>query len=93
MKSLRKSSRSERSFKDTKASISIHTQIGDDDEKVHKKLHILDQAGQAEEIATDMIKALRQKRQFTRYYFAERSDRDRARQLGGRAKWPNRNKR
>lgn len=74
-------------IKDTKASISIYTQIGGDDEKMHKKLHILDQAGRAEEIATDMIKALRQKRQFTRYYFADKSDRDRAMQLGGRTRW------
>jgi HD superfamily phosphohydrolase len=75
-------------IKDTKATISIYTQIGGDDEKMHKKLHILDQAGNAGEIATDLVKALRQ-RQFTRYYFAEQSDRDRARQLGGRTQWRN----
>jgi uncharacterized protein len=72
-------------IKDPDAAISIYTQIGGDDEKVHKKLHILDQAEGPREITTlsKMIETLRAKRQFTRYYFADEADRDRARQRKG----------
>jgi HD superfamily phosphohydrolase len=72
-------------IKDPNAAISIYTQVGGDDEKVHKKLHILDQAEGPKEITTlsDMIRALQPKRQFTRYYFADDADRDRARQHRG----------
>jgi HD superfamily phosphohydrolase len=66
-------------IRDRDAAISIYTQIGGDDEKVHKKLHILD-AGVPKEITTlsKMIETLRARRQFTRYYFADEADRDKA---------------
>ena len=72
-------------IKDPDAAISIYTQIGGDDEKVHKKLHVLDQAEGPLEITalSKMIEALRARRQFTRYHFADEADRDRARQRGG----------
>lgn len=68
-------------IKDSDAAINIYTQIGGDDEKVHKKLHILDQAAGPREITalSKMIETLRTRRQFTRYYFADEADRDRAR--------------
>ena len=71
--------------KDPDAAISIYAQIGGDDEKVHKKLHVLDQAEGPREITTlsKMIETLRSKRQFTRYYFADEADRDKARQRKG----------
>jgi HD superfamily phosphohydrolase len=67
-------------IKDEGAAISLYTQIGGDDEKTHKKLHILD-ANWPREI-TDLsrvVRELAQKQQFTRYYFESESDRDRAR--------------
>jgi hypothetical protein len=72
-------------IKDPDAAISIYTQIGGDDEKVHKKLHVLDQAEGPREITalSKMIETLRAKRQFTRYFFADEADRDRARQRKG----------
>ncbi len=72
-------------IKDPNAAISIYTQIGGDDEKVHKKLHILDQAEGPKEITrlSTMIETLQTKRQFTRYYFADEADRDRVRQRRG----------
>ncbi len=72
-------------IKDPDAAISIYTQIGGDDEKVHKKLHVLDQAEGPREITalSSMIETLQAKRQFTRYYFADENDRDKARQSRG----------
>ncbi|HXF89850.1 MAG TPA: HD domain-containing protein [Xanthobacteraceae bacterium] len=68
-------------IKDEGAAIGIYTQIGGDDDKTHKKLHILD-AGQPREI-TELSVVVRElaekKRQFTRYYFETESDRNRAR--------------
>ncbi len=68
-------------IKDESAAIGIYTQIGGDDEKTHKKLHILD-AGRPREI-TELSVVVRElaekKRQFTRYYFETESDRNRAR--------------
>ncbi len=71
-------------IRDPDAAISIYTQIGGDDEKVHK-VHVLDQAEGPKEITrmSGMINTLRTKRQFTRYYFANEADRDRARQRRG----------
>ncbi|WP_395023244.1 HD domain-containing protein [Dongia sp.] len=68
-------------LKDEGAAISIYTQIGGDDDKAHKKLHILDERKGPVEIATvsDIVKALEQKEQFTRYYFESESDREKAR--------------
>ena len=67
-------------IKDEGASINIYTQIGGDEDKTHKKLHILDARGPREitQMST-LIGALATKRQFTRYYFADASDRERAR--------------
>ena len=67
-------------IKDEGAAVSLYTQIGGDEEKTHKKLHILD-AGRPREI-TDLsrvVRELAQKQQFTRYYFESESDRDQAR--------------
>jgi uncharacterized protein len=67
-------------IKDEGAAASLYSQIGGDDEKTHKKLHILD-AGRPREI-TDLsrvVRELAQKQQFTRYYFESESDRNRAR--------------
>jgi HD superfamily phosphohydrolase len=67
-------------IKDETATISLYTQIGGDDEKTHKKLHILDAGGPKE--ITDLsrvVSELAEKQQFTRYYFERESDRNRAR--------------
>ena len=67
-------------MKDEGAGIGIYTQIGGDDDKTHKKLHILDAKGPRE--ITEMsrfVGSLAQKEQFTRYYFESESDRSRAR--------------
>ncbi len=72
--------RSEAVIKDERASVSIYSHIGGDDDKAHKRLHILDARGPRE--ITDMspiVKALEQKTQFTRYYFENESDRELAR--------------
>lgn len=65
---------------DDKASIGIYAEIGGDDERMHKKLHILD-AGQPKEISdlSPLINVLRAKKQFTRIYFQDAADRDAAR--------------
>lgn len=72
-------------IRDPDAGIGIYTQIGGDDDKVHKKLHILDPVDGPREITnlSKMIQALQTKRRFTRYYFAHEEDRDRARQRRG----------
>ena len=64
-------------MKDESASVGIYTPIGGDEDKMHKKLHILD-AGRPREITemSEMIEALASKHQFTRYYFADVADRD-----------------
>jgi uncharacterized protein len=66
-------------IKDEGAVVSIYTQIGGDDDKAHKKLHILDARGPRE--ITEMsaiVRELGQKTQFTRYYFENESDRQSA---------------
>ena len=64
-------------IKDENASVGIYTPIGGDEDKMHKKLHILD-AGSPREITemSKIIETLARERQFTRYYFAEAADRD-----------------
>jgi uncharacterized protein len=65
-------------IKDEGAIVSIYTQIGGDDDKTHKKLHILDAEGPRE--ITEMsriVGELEEKTQFTHYYFENESDRDR----------------
>ncbi|EAQ34815.1 hypothetical protein NB311A_19632 [Nitrobacter sp. Nb-311A] len=66
---------------DDKASIGIYAEIGGDEERMHKKLHILD-GGEPQEISklSSLIDALVTKKQFTRLYFADVADRDAARQ-------------
>jgi HD superfamily phosphohydrolase len=65
---------------DDKASISIYSEVGGDDDRTHKKLHVLD-GGKPIEISgpSPMIRALEPKKQFTRLYFEKAEDRDRAR--------------
>lgn len=65
---------------DDKASIGIYAEIGGDEERMHKKLHILD-AGKPKEISelSPLIDVLQAKKQFTRVYFWEAADRDTAR--------------
>lgn len=67
-------------IKDEGAAISVYTQIGGDDERAHKKLHILDTVRGPVEITivSDVIKALREPKKFTRYYFENECDRDKA---------------
>lgn len=69
-----------RVFKDEGAAIGIYTQIGGDDERAHKKLHILDEATGPTEISrvSKVVDALASKAQFTRYYFESESERDQA---------------
>jgi uncharacterized protein len=70
-------------IKDESAAISLYTQVGGDDEKTHKKLHILDARGPREiSELSRVVRELAQKQQFTRYYFASESDRTRAREKG-----------
>lgn len=66
-------------IKDERASVGIYTPIGGDEDRRHNKLHVLD-AGKPREISemSKMIETLAIKRRFTRYYFAESSDRDAA---------------
>jgi HD superfamily phosphohydrolase len=65
---------------DDKAAIGIYSEIGGDEERMHKKLHILDN-GNPVEISrlSALIHALETKKQFTRLYFAAAADRDAAR--------------
>jgi len=68
-------------IKDEGAAVSIYTQIGGDDERAHKRLHILDKAKGPVEITSvsKVIEALHEPKKFTRYYFESEADRDRAR--------------
>jgi uncharacterized protein len=74
---------SENIIKDAKATLSIYTQIGGDDEKAHKKLRILEDNGKTPEITkfggivTKLDKLI-----LTRYYFKNLEDRERAKNLG-----------
>lgn len=70
-------------IKDEDAAVGIYTPIGGDDDRMHKKLHILD-AGRPREITemSKIIEGLASKRRFTRYYFADSADRDIAIQRG-----------
>ncbi len=65
---------------DDKASIGIYSEIGGDDAKMHTKLHILDGATPVEiSKLSDLIRALENKKPFTRFYFENTEDRDKAR--------------
>lgn len=67
---------------DEKASIGIYAEIGGDEDRIHKKLHILNRHA-ATEISqvSEIIGALEdsRKKQFTRVYFADATERDAAR--------------
>ena len=67
---------------DDKAAIGIYAEIGGDEERMHKKLHVLD-SGTPVEITklSPLIRALEQKSPFTRLYFADAADRNAARNL------------
>ena len=71
-------------IKDEGASFGLYTEIGGDDDKIHKKLHIVDAQG-AQEVSrhSRLIRALADagKRRLTRYYFEIESDRDAARAI------------
>ena len=64
-------------IKDENAAVGLYTPIGGDEDRMHKKLHILD-AGQPREITevSRMIESLARERRFTRYYFADAAHRD-----------------
>jgi len=68
---------------DEKAAIGIYAEIGGDEERMHKKLHILD-AGRPVEISrlSRLVETLEPKKQFTRLYFANSAERDAARTQG-----------
>jgi HD superfamily phosphohydrolase len=70
---------------DDKAAIGIYSEIGGDEERMHKRLHILD-GNTPTEISklSPLIKALEAKKPFTRFYFAEKADRDKGRGTGGK---------
>lgn len=70
-----------RVIKDEGAKVSIYTEIGGDDARTHKKLHIVDTPVPIEISKLDGIpKSLATPKQFTRYYFESESHRDQARQ-------------
>ena len=65
---------------DDKAAIGIYAEIGGDEERMHKKLHILDGENPVEiSRLSQLIHALETKKQFTRLYFADAAERDAAR--------------
>ncbi|WP_082655686.1 HD domain-containing protein [Aureimonas sp. D3] len=62
---------------DDKASIGIYAEIGGDDDRAHKKLHVLNGKKPVEiSLLSKMIPALERKEQFTRFYFENETDRD-----------------
>ena len=68
--------------KDQSAKVGIYTQIGGDDERMHKKLHIVDSRGPREITGfSTLIEELAEPKQFTRYYFENESDRQMAKRL------------
>jgi HD superfamily phosphohydrolase len=71
---------------DDKAAIGIYSEIGGDEERMHKRLHILDgNAPKEVNTLSLLLEALEKKKQFIRFYFAEAADRDEARGIKGRA--------
>lgn len=69
-----------RIIRDDKAAIGIYAEIGGDEDRMHKRLHILD-GGTPTEISklSPLIKALEPKKPFRRFFFADEADRDVAR--------------
>ncbi len=72
----------ERIMIDEEAKLRIYSEVGGDDEKRHKKIHILD-GGSPKEIidikVSPVIYSLKDPKQFTRVYFADEAQRDEAR--------------
>ena len=67
---------------DKSAAVSIYTRIGGDDDKMHKKIHILDGTRPREITSLSaIVGGLAEGKQFTRYYFESGADRDKARKL------------
>lgn len=65
---------------DDKAAIGIYAEIGGDEDRMHKKLHVLDGNAPKEiSVLSPLIKSLEKKKQYTRIYFADPADRDAAR--------------
>lgn len=65
---------------DDKAAIGIYAEIGGDEERMHKKLHILDGDNPVEiSKLSPLIHSLETKKPFTRLYFANADERDAAR--------------
>jgi len=69
-------------IKDDQATLTIYSTIGGDEEKIHKRLHILD-ASKPKEISdiSPMIKALSNKQMPIRFFFENKEDRDSARSI------------
>ncbi|WP_051341635.1 HD domain-containing protein [Azospirillum halopraeferens] len=68
------------------AQIGIYAEIGGDEDRMHKRLHILDAAKPAEiSRLSALVGALEQKKDFTRVFFADEEERDVARKGGGKA--------
>jgi HD superfamily phosphohydrolase len=69
-----------RVIRDDRAAIGIYTAIGGDEERMHKRLHILD-GGSPTEISklSRLIQALEEKQPFRRFCLADKADRDAAR--------------
>jgi len=66
-------------LKDEAARLSIYIQIGGDEERMHKKLHVLDGETPVEiSSRSELVRALVAPRSFTRYYFSTDSDRNSA---------------
>lgn len=67
---------------DEGAAIGIYAEVGSEEERMHKKLHILD-AGKPMEISkmSELVHALGTTKRYTRLYFANKEDRDAARTI------------
>ncbi len=75
-------------IKDEEARINIYSEIGQDEERMHKRLHVFD-GTKVKEISqlSALVAALGIRKEdgktFTRFYFEKKSDRDRARNIEG----------
>jgi filamentous hemagglutinin family protein len=75
-----------RVIKDDSAEVGLYTQIGGDEERMHKRLHILDPKKGPIEISevSTLVRTLKDPKKFTRYYFEYEADRETARARGRR---------
>jgi uncharacterized protein len=69
-------------IKDDEAALNIYSVVGGDEERIHKRLHILD-AMKPKEISelSPIIKALNDKKMPIRFFFEKQEDRDQARTI------------